>query len=123
MVLIPFQEEVGKSVKRSTVIVGIAALNAAHNRRSSRDVDHVEEVCFESPAQFGRRLSRLHDAFGLAAGHVEPDTADHKVVRREKECLVAAFFFSLPVASLDLRPETERPSEYPCEKWCKRGAE
>src|SRR5437868_15239904 len=91
MVLIPFQEEIGKSVKRSAVVVGIAALNPTHHRRSSSDVDHAEEVCFETPTDVRGRMSWLHDALGLAAGNAESDPADHKVARREKECQVAMF--------------------------------
>src|SRR5207302_842955 len=123
MVLIPFQEEIGKSVKRSAVVVGIAALNPTHHRRSSRDVDHAEEVCFETPADVRGRLSWLHDALGLAAGHVESDPADHKVVRREKECLVATFVLGLAVTSIALRSKTERPSHHPRKCRRKRVAE
>src|SRR5207302_1901741 len=123
MVLIPFEEEIGKSVKRSAVVVGIAALNPTHYRRSSRDVDHVEEVCFETPAHVCGRLSWLDNPLGFAARHVESDTADHKVVWREKECLVATFVLCLAVTSIARRSKTERPSHHPRKCRRKRAAE
>src|SRR5207253_5470689 len=123
MVLIPFQEEIGKSVKRSAVVVGIAALNPTHYRRSSRDVDHAEEVCFETPGDVRGRLSWFNDAITLTVGHLESDPADHKVVRREKGCLVPTFVLGLPVTSIALRSETERPSHHPRKCRRKRVAE